>query len=124
MKTLILALALISTPVFAASNVTVVAARVVKGKTLEVDVRFGGGCKEHNKFELKVGACLESFPVQCSVEINDLTKGDFCEAYLGKTVKFDLEDEGLTESYYNGASLSFGKGEDGKIISVRLPRTN
>jgi hypothetical protein len=121
MKTLVVLLALTAMPAFAASDVTVKSARVLDGKTLVVDVVYGGGCKEHNNFHLSIGNCLESMLVQCGAEILDRTKGDFCEALVGKTVKFDLKAEGLLDAYFNGALISIDNGQGGQV-GVTLPR--
>ncbi len=77
------------------------------GKNILVDVSYGGGCKEHT-FKLKLGGCLESFPVQCSAQLVETVVGgpDFCEAIVGKTVKFSLKKCGLTDSYFKGGSLT------------------
>jgi len=92
-----------------------------KEGVLEVDVSFGGGCLEHT-FELQVGGCLESFPVQCTLKVVDTTEGfDACEAFLFKTLKFSLKEYGLTDSYYSGASLTI-KGAGKTSAGVTLPR--
>ena len=87
---------------------------------LLVNVTYGGGCAEH-KFKLEVGACLESFPVRCGVTVTDLTKNDFCEALISQDLEFSLAEYGLTDSYYEGASLAI-TGSDGKSVNVKLPR--
>lgn len=83
----------------------VVAAAVDASKqTLTVTVRHGGGCGEHN-YSLKMGLCLETYPVQCSAELFDDTE-DYCEAYLTNEVVFTFRELGLNNSYFNGASLT------------------
>src|SRR5689334_5028171 len=91
----------------------------VKGG-LEIDVVYGGGCKEH-KFELRVGGCLESFPVQCGAQLVDLQHEDFCEAFVSRTVFISLEDAKLDESYYSGASITITGDNNSKAV-VQLPR--
>lgn len=89
---------------------------------IDISVSYGGGCKQH-KFKLNIGACLESFPVQCGATLVDLTKDDFCEAYLHQTVSISLKEAGLNDSYFTGATLSIrGEFQDGKGAVVRLPR--
>ncbi len=120
MKRIVLSLAsfIVASSSFAAE---VKSARLsANGKNLEVDVFYGGGCKEHN-FTLQVGGCLESFPVQCGVELVDNTHDDFCEALVGKTVVFSLKKYGLTDSYYSGARLSIN-GDNETSATVILPR--
>ena len=87
---------------------------------LLVNVTYGGGCAEH-KFKLEVGVCLESFPVRCGVTVADLTKNDFCEALVTQDLEFSLSEYGLTDSYYEGASLAIS-GTGGKSVHVKLPR--
>lgn len=104
-----------------ASAVSINGAAVdAKAGLLLVDVTYGGGCKEHS-FKLDVGPCAESFPVQCTARVIDLTQGDFCEALISETVQFSLKDYGLTDSYYSGASLTL-VGSDKKSVSVKLPK--
>jgi hypothetical protein len=87
---------------------------------IEVDVAYGGGCKEH-KFELEMsGYCLESYPVQCSAKIVDQTYDDYCEAYIHRTVEFTLEEAGLDDGYYNGASITI-TGSNKSAATLRLP---
>lgn len=89
-------------------------------KGIEIGVKYGGGCKEH-KFELQVGTCLESFPVQCSAELVDLTNDDFCEALVSRTIFISLDNAGLNESYYSSATINI-KGDNQSRVAVRLPR--
>lgn len=107
---------------YSALAASVTGARV-SGNTLEVDVRYGGGCKEH-KFKLeKSGYCLESSPVQCSANVVDLTTGDFCEALISETVTFDLNKEGYGDSYFSGARLTL-LGDDSSSAVVNLPESD
>lgn len=93
-------------------------------KNILVDVSYGGGCKEHT-FKLKLGGCLESLPVQCSAQLVETVVGgpDFCEAIVGKTVKFSLKKYGLTDAYFKGGSLTIlgdknFRGEDSSATVV------
>jgi hypothetical protein len=95
-------------------------------KNILVDVSYGGGCKDH-VFKLKLGGCLESFPVQCSAQlVETVVDGpDFCEAIVGETVKFSLKKYGLTDGYFKGGSLTIigdknFRGEDSSA-TVTLP---
>jgi hypothetical protein len=87
---------------------------------ISVDVTYGGGCKKHT-FKLKMNACAESFPVQCTADLIDLTKGDFCEALVSQTVTFKAADYGLMDSYYDNASLVI-KGSDDSEAFIQLTR--
>jgi hypothetical protein len=90
---------------FASQAALVESARLDAGRThLLVEVVYGGGCKPH-RFDLQMESCLETYPVQCTVELVDKTKGDYCEAIIRKTVIFSLKRLGLTDPYFNGALL-------------------
>lgn len=124
MKFIALFLALSSVSSFAA---TVHSAKLdAAKKNILVDVSYGGGCKKHN-FTLKVGMCLESYPVQCSAELVETTVGgpDLCEAIVGQTVTLNLAKYRLDEGYYAGGSLTITGDKDmnGKPSSatIRLP---
>lgn len=122
MKTLlVLALAFTSASAFAVGSPTVNSARYNSAtQSIEVDISYGGGCEEH-KFELQIGGCLESMPVQCSATVVDVSKKpDFCEAYLSQTVSFKLSDYGLNDDYFQGASFSIRGAGDSKAY-IRLP---
>ena len=86
---------------------------------IEIEVTYGGGCKEH-KFDLKVGACIETSPVQCVATLVDLTDNDVCRALVTKKITIYLKDVGLTESYYSQAAIVI-KGDHDSRASVRLP---
>ncbi len=96
------------------------------GKNILVDVSYGGGCKKHT-FSLKVGGCLESYPVQCRAVLVETIEGgfDMCEAIVHTTAKINLKKAGLTDSYYKGATLTIVgdknfRGESSKA-TVTLP---
>ena len=89
-------------------------------QAIDVDVRYGGGCKDH-KFSLQFGACLESYPVRCEAKLVDSTKDDFCEALISTTASFSLKEYGLTDSYYQGATITIS-GDNSTRAFVILPR--
>ena len=117
-----LTFALASLAFSASASAEVVGARVDAARgLLLVDVSYGGGCLEH-KFKLEVGMCMETFPVSCSASVVDVTEGvDMCEAIIHQTVEFGLKENGLTDGYYSGGTLTF-KGYDNESFSVRLPK--
>jgi hypothetical protein len=91
-----------------------------------VDVVYGGGCKKH-VFTLELGACLETYPVQCSAKLVEKTVGgpDFCEALISETVVISRKKYGLDDSYFKGASIKITgdrgfTGEPSEAV-VRLP---
>lgn len=112
---------------FSATAAEVVSAKLdASKKNLLVDVRYGGGCKKHT-FELQVGGCLESMPVQCSAKLVEKVEGGFdpCEAIIGDTVVFNLKKYGLADSYYSKGKLTItgDKNFTGKpsTATVTLP---
>lgn len=120
MKT-ILGLLCVSVLSISAQATTVQGARVDEvNKIIEVDVSYGGGCVAH-EFKLKVNACQETFPVGCSVTVIDTTtEVDMCEAYISKTIKFSMEEYGLTSAYYDRAAMTI-MGANNSKATVTLP---
>lgn len=112
--------------VFCCSALTAQAAYVKGAKvdassqTLLVDVEYSGGCAVH-KFALNIGACYETFPVQCKIQLIHDDGGDDCEAMVGETLRFPLADEGLLGSYYERAYLTI-LGDGGTKAEVQLPQ--
>lgn len=93
-------------------------------KNILVDVSYGGGCGDH-EFSLQVGECLETFPAQCSAKLIEKTN-DNCEALISATVTISLEQYGLTDSYYQRASLTIMGDKNEQTnnptsATVRLP---
>jgi hypothetical protein len=88
--------------------------------SIDVDVRYVGGCKDH-RFGLQVQGCLETSPVRCEAKLIDRTRDDFCEAILWKTASFSLAEYGLTDSYYRGATITI-TGDFSTKAFVVLPR--
>jgi len=111
MKTLIpIALSILfATPAFATEVVRSAKLDASK-KNLLIDVVYGGGCREH-VFELNVGDCVETVPVQCSAQLVDLTT-DYCESLIFTTVVISLEEAGLTDEYYRRAKLTIQGDKD------------
>lgn len=87
--------------------------------TIDFIVQYSGGCKDH-QFELKIGKCRESFPVQCDAQLIDLVTDDFCKALIVENVSINLHDAGLDDSYYQGASLRIQNADNSNII-ITLP---
>lgn len=73
-------------------------------KNIVLEVKTSGGCGEH-KFDLEVGGCLESYPVQCSAKLLH-TSTDFCEAIIIETAVLPLAKYGFKDSYYRGGKLT------------------
>lgn len=118
MKQVLVAIALLASA--NAFAVEIKDARLNSNNDIEVDVVYGGGCHEHT-FALKIEACFETMPVRCPATVVDTTaKPDFCEALISRTVTFKLEDNGLLDNYFSGASLFFS-GDNNSTATVILP---
>jgi hypothetical protein len=105
MKFIALVLAFTS---FSAFSATVNSAKLDANKeNIVVNVTYGGGCKNHT-FTLKVGGCMETYPVRCSAELVEKIEGgfDMCEALINKDVVINLAKYRLDESYYARGSLT------------------
>ncbi|UJR11211.1 hypothetical protein I4U23_015392 [Adineta vaga] len=89
-------------------------------KTIDINLQYSGGCAEH-KFELKMGTCRESYPVQCDAKLVDLTLDDYCDAIIGRQISINIQTVGLDTSYYTGASIQISGGANTKATIV-LPR--
>lgn len=99
MKYLITSLVLLTS---LGSFAAIVNSAAVVGKSVVVDVTYGGGCREH-KFKLKLNpVCLESFPSQCSANlIETVVNGpDFCEAIINKKIRFNIKKNNLSKDTY------------------------
>ena len=80
---------------------------------VELSVSYGGGCSKHS-FALELASgCLESFPVQCSLNLIHTTdKPDMCEAIITQKVELSLPSFMLTDSYFERAFVTIiGAGE-------------
>jgi hypothetical protein len=113
----LIALAALSTATFSAE---IKATRVnSETKSIEIDVAYGGGCEKHD-FKLEIGACLESYPVQCFAELKHDSNGDFCEAYIQETLSFSIKELGLDDEYYELGSIDI-IGDNNTRKSISLP---
>ncbi|HWN69578.1 MAG TPA: hypothetical protein VNM90_18175, partial [Haliangium sp.] len=59
---------------------------------LELDVSYGGGCREHRFRLLWTGAMTRSIPPQASFRLLHDAAGDACKAIVRETLHFDLVD--------------------------------
>lgn len=89
-------------------------------KAIELEVQYSGGCNGHT-FRLDIGSGAESYPVQCNdILLIDETEGDYCRAIVNKKVILTLEETGLNNGYYNGASLVIHVSGGGQV-RITLP---
>ena len=78
-----------------------------------------GGCDGIHKYSLKISTCRETFPVQCDAVLIHKTD-DECEAFVEVEARVTLEEAGLTDPYYNGASINI-EGGFGSEATIKLP---
>ena len=62
----------------------------IDGTVLEVYVRYGGGCGDHEFILLGRPNFKESFPVQIDLFVHHTNIDDYCEALVGDTLCFDV----------------------------------
>ena len=62
----------------------------IEGDLLTVEVRFSGGCAQHDFTLLDTGVATRSIPPQHRLRIVHDAHGDSCEAYLSRTLTFDI----------------------------------
>ena len=62
----------------------------ILGDTMTFEVRYGGGCEEHDFLLVNYGGFMESWPVQTKVLLSHDNKGDTCKALITQELKFNL----------------------------------
>lgn len=87
-------------------------AHEIQGDTLSLEVRYGGGCREHRFALLVDPAFMESFPVQVAARLAHDADGDPCRALLTRTLRFDLSP--LREHF----QASYGPGRGTVVIGL------
>ena len=83
----------------------------IEGDSMMIDVRYGGGCKEH-VFALDAGPMLKSLPPKQLLSISHDANGDNCRALITTTIAFDLDPyrrspHGITVIVLDGQELSY-----------------
>lgn len=74
------------------------------GALLRLDVRYSGGCEEHD-FRVCWGGILSpSDPPQIPIEVNHYNHGDSCEALITESLYIDLSE--LDQVAGGGANVS------------------
>jgi len=84
----------------------------VQGDTLSLEVRYGGGCREHRFALLIDPAFMESHPVQVAARLAHDADGDLCRALLTQTLRYDLTP--LREHF----TASYGPGRGAVVIGL------
>jgi len=67
--------------------------------TLNIEVSYGGGCKEHGFCLIAWSYFLESNPVQTRLILSHNANEDYCEAWITSKLSFDMTP--LKQEYYN-----------------------
>ena len=103
------------------ANAASITSAKIDGSKIVLDVRYGGGCKEH-QFSIAVRGCFESMPVKCQADLvhNVVDGPDFCEAIISQTVEIPFADAGIVGDYFDGGSLAI-KDASGNETKLRLP---
>lgn len=83
-------------------------------KGIEIDIEYKGGCKNH-RFRLDGRICVETFPVQCPLDLVDLTTNDPCSDVIKETIFISLREAGLDDAYHTGALLTIGGNKNSKV---------
>ena len=83
----------------------------IEGDSMMIDVRYGGGCKEH-VFALDAGPMLKSLPPKQLLSISHDANGDNCRALITKTIAIDLvayrrSPRGITVIVLEGQELIY-----------------
>jgi len=76
----------------------------ISADTLLVDVRYGGGCEEHEFKMTTTGAYMKSLPVQMNLYLEHKSNNDMCRAMMFKTLKFNV------------SGIRYTGGEEMKLI--------
>ena len=83
----------------------------IEGDSMMIDVRYGGGCKEH-VFALDAGPMLKSLPPKQLLSISHDANGDNCRALITKTIAIYLvayrrSPRGITVIVLDGQELIY-----------------
>lgn len=86
---------------------------------IELTVRHGGGCKEHQWGIAMSGVCAETFPAQCSAKLIHLKgQDDFCEAIISTTSRVKITSHPATKY-----TLSISDGHLSKSVMIIAKKT-
>lgn len=95
----------------------------IRGDRLLLEVRYGGGCREHRFALAGGGVFMESQPVQTSLRLEHDALGDVCRALVERELSFDLTPlrEAYLSAYGQGGTLVIHLYEPGSGAVVRPP---
>jgi hypothetical protein len=83
------------------------------GNELVIEVAHSGGCAQHTYDLLWDGRIIETFPVSIDLLLRHDSHGDTCEAYLMRTLRFDVSELGAV-----GEARIRVAGPDGQSVAV------
>lgn len=82
--------------------------------TLNIEVSYGGGCKEHGFCLIAWSYFLESNPVQANLLLSHNSNEDNCEAWVTSELSIDMTP--LKQEYYN----QYGTKSDSIIVRILI----
>ena len=100
-------------------DMLVVNSAVIENNLLALSVSYSGGCRDHIIDLYAYTGILKSNPPQMNLALSHNANGDMCEAYVTRTIKFDLSKikEYLGGQVgYTGTVILNINGPDGKPI--------
>lgn len=71
-------------------DMLVVNSALIENNLLSLSVSYGGGCRDHIIDLYAYAGILKSNPPQMNLVLSHNANGDMCEAYVTRTIKFDL----------------------------------
>ena len=100
----------------------------VSGDLLEIEVEYGGGCREHLFEIIAAPTFLESWPVQANIYMTHESNDDLCRALVRKKLTFSLQPlkEAFQRLYPKNDSLILNIHRfrsDGAETSLTVPFT-
>jgi hypothetical protein len=98
----------------------------ISGRVLEIDVAYGGGCTTHTLTAVGGKRFLASYPPQLEVFVRHDAAGDLCDAYIFKTLRYDVTPAVQEYESANGKSGLFylriiapGSVYDSRLVPVQ-----
>jgi hypothetical protein len=87
----------------------------VEGNYLKIDIRYGGGCQEHDFYLCWSGSLAITNPLQANLTLIHDSNGDMCEAYILGHLVFDITplkvpftaDHGTIQINLEGQAVQF-----------------
>ncbi len=86
----------------------------IENDTMNLNVSYSGGCKQHVFTLVASKSYMKSNPVQCAMILSHNANNDTCEAYAYEDLSFDLTS--LKELY----TLNYGDESATIIINLKI----